>query len=76
MAASVLYLKKVYDINPKSDGSELFGGKTDANDNRLTAAARKGRCRVFELWCHLEDFAKWIIDHWNTIEGYCLDLEM
>lgn len=68
MASAVLYLKKVRDVNAKSDGSELFGGKSGINDNLLASASAKEGCKWYQLWCHVQAFAQWVVDNWETIE--------
>jgi hypothetical protein len=66
MASAVIYLKKITNINSKSDASELFGGKTGVNDNILARAANEG-CKWYQVWCHLQGFAQWVVDNWDTI---------
>jgi len=74
MAASVLYLKKVFDLNPNSNGSELFGGKTGVSEKGVTTLAREGGCRWYQLWCHLENFANWIVKNWDVIKNILITL--
>ncbi len=51
----------------QTDGSELFGGKTIANN---TEAARVAAgCKWYQLWCHVQAFVGYVVDHWETINA-------
>jgi hypothetical protein len=52
MAAACLYVNDENKNNPKSDGSELFGGSTgDFNPYPATIAGRTAPCRWYQLSC-------------------------
>lgn len=55
MAAACLYVNDVYKKNPKSDGSELFGGTTgDFNPYPATIQGRgSAPCRWWQIGCWL-----------------------
>ena len=48
-----------------SDGSELFGGKENLQNSTI---AKAEGCRWYQFWCHVHDFADWVIDNWATIQ--------
>lgn len=47
-----------------TDGSELFGGKSLPN---YGAVAKANGCRWYQFWCHVHDFAEWVVQNWPTI---------
>ncbi len=50
----------------QTDGAELFGGKTIANNTEAARVAADG-CRWWQLWCHVQAFVGYVVDHWETI---------
>lgn len=49
-----------------SDGSELFGGKENLQNSTI---AKAEGCRWYQFWCHVHDFADWVIDNWPVIQA-------
>lgn len=68
MAAAVLVIRSATNIAAKSDGAELFGGKTGVNDNAAAKTQDGQPCKWYQLWCHLQNFADWFVDNWQTIK--------
>jgi len=50
--------------NVIADGSELFGGKDDLENNPVAKAAD---CKWYQFWCLVENFANWVVQNWETI---------
>jgi hypothetical protein len=48
-----------------TDGSELFGGKTALENNTVAKATG---CRWYQFWCHVQDFANWVVQNWAVIQ--------
>ena len=44
-----------------SDGSEIFGGVVNS-----TIAKAEG-CKWYQFWCHVHDFADWVVANWPVI---------
>ncbi|MEO7524165.1 MAG: hypothetical protein ABIT58_08730, partial [Ferruginibacter sp.] len=59
------YLLNAHNKGIESDGSELFGGKTGIANNGL--AKNDTGCKWYEVWCHLENFANWVVANWAVI---------
>jgi hypothetical protein len=49
-----------------SDGTEIFGSK-DILEKATSSVAREGACKWYQFWCHVQVFANWLIDNWETI---------
>ncbi len=50
----------------QTDGSELFGGES-LKSNTENAKAAAG-CKWYQLWCHVQAFVGYVVDHWDTIQ--------
>ena len=48
-----------------SDGSELFGGKESLGNSTI---AKTEGCKWYQFWCHVQDFANWVVANWPTIQ--------
>lgn len=64
IAGAIRSLKLIYDKSPNLDGAEIFGLNSSI-ENRESAAAE---CRWYQIWCHLKNFAGWVVDNWPKIE--------
>ncbi|OYU85575.1 MAG: hypothetical protein CFE24_01340 [Flavobacterium sp. BFFFF2] len=54
MAAALMYVQKVQKDNPKSDGSELFGGTTGNFNPYAARLQADSPCRWYQLICWLK----------------------
>jgi len=66
IAASLNYLYNLHQKGLESDGAELFGGTTGSSNSGLSKAA-EGPCRWYQLWCHMQPFANWVVANWPVI---------
>ncbi|MEO8770274.1 MAG: hypothetical protein ABI402_09325 [Ferruginibacter sp.] len=64
VAACMKVLLDLHNKGLESDGSELFGGKTGVDNNTY---AKNADCRWYEVWCHLQEFANWVVANWPVI---------
>lgn len=74
MGAAILVIRSATNIAAKTDGSELFGGKTGVNDNTAAKTQVNQPCKWYQLWCHLQGFADWFVDNWQTIKDIIIVL--
>ena len=65
VASAMAFFVEQHKKGISSDGSEIFGAK----DILEKATAREaGGCRWYQFWCHVQVFANWVIDNWETIQ--------
>ena len=62
MAAAALLYKNIYTKNPKTDGSEIFGGVTGAVNQFATENPRP-KCKWYQLGCILDWVGGYITDN-------------
>ena len=74
IAASLDYLYNEHKKGFDSDGAELFGGKTGGENTFLSKT--EGGCRWFQLWCHMQPFANWVVGNWPVIKDIILTIIM
>ena len=67
VAASMNFLSNLHKKGIVSDGAELFGGKT-GTENTALAKNSDGKCKWYQFWCLLQEFANWLEDNWPVIE--------
>ena len=65
IARSMKYLSDLHDKGIDSDGSELFGGKTGAENS--FAKSGDGGCKWYQFWCLMQEVANWVVNNWQTI---------
>lgn len=63
IANSLKFLSGLHDNGIQSDGAELFGGKTEAKEGELV----ERKCKWYQVWCHVQVFANWVVQNWQTI---------
>lgn len=51
--------------NVIAEGSELFGGRDDLENN---PEARAADCKWYQFWCLVENFANWVVQNWPIIQ--------
>lgn len=67
VATSMNYLTNLHKKGVDSDGSELFGARTGDNNNMLAKTA-DDKCKWYQFWCLVQEFANWVVANWPTIE--------
>lgn len=61
MVASLALLDGFQKRGLQSDGSEIFGAKTGSANTLARNAS--GGCRWYQVWCHIQTLAIWIMSH-------------
>ncbi len=68
MANALALLEKVKAKNPKTDGSELFGGTTgNFNPYGNTSSQLLAKCRWYDVGCHLQALLNFINDNYTIL---------
>ncbi len=65
MAQALQYMYNVHKKGSSSNGADFFGVSVDQNRE---ASVSGEDCRWFQLWCHVQEFANWVVENWSTIE--------
>jgi hypothetical protein len=63
IAGSLRFLSRLNEIGIESDGSELFGGKTESKADETG----ERKCKWYQVWCHVQVFANWVLQNWDQI---------
>ncbi len=59
------YLSEQHDKGVvSSDGSEIFGEKESLGNSTI---AKAESCKWYQFWCHVHDFADWVVANWPVI---------
>ena len=66
IAGAMNYYSQKHEANAKSTAQDLFGGENNVKDNTLSKNAPSD-CRWYQLWCHVQVFANWVVANWATI---------
>ncbi len=65
MAQALQYMYQLHEKGISTDGAEFFG---ISKEQQREMSSDSTKCRWYELWCNVKDFANWVIENWGTIQ--------